>query len=354
MSQYNSSHKHISIKHNSCGYEWNIKPSNFLHGRRCPKCAGNVKHTLIQAKEKYSNLGYDLMATEYINVFILMPFICISHKDKGIQYSSLASIRQGGGCRYCRYEKMSKSRRPKQNIIIQEFKEAGLILESGFLYTTIHDNLPCVCEKHPELGIQFKSLNSIRHGKHYGCVKCGDEKRSESKRISDIEIKILVESLGMEFLSTIKEGDTRVVCVCPKHKHLGVQIKSLCHLRNGQGCKYCSMSHGERKIMQYLLTNEIPFIAQMTFEGLYGINNGKLSYDFYIDNDLLVEFQGEQHKRFIKGLHITKDEFEKQQIHDQRKREYANHHNIKLLEIWYYDFDRIDKTLSEHLKRGVA
>ena len=35
--------------------------------------------------------------------------------------------------------------------------------------------------------------------------------------------------------------------------------------------------------------------------------------------------------------------------HDKRKREYAKDHNIKLLEIWYWDYDNIEEILNKEL-----
>ena len=40
----------------------------------------------------------------------------------------------------------------------------------------------------------------------------------------------------------------------------------------------------------------------------------------------------------------------KQKEQDKRKREYAALHNIPLLEIWYYDIDKIDDILDDYLK----
>ena len=75
-----------------------------------------------------------------------------------------------------------------------------------------------------------------------------------------------------------------------------------------------------------------------------------LSYDFYLPNlNLLLELQGEQHEYFIKGLHRTQRNFERQLEHDRRKREYAKQHNIKFLEIWYYDIDNIEEILTKQL-----
>lgn len=73
-------------------------------------------------------------------------------------------------------------------------------------------------------------------------------------------------------------------------------------------------------------------------------------YDFYLlKHNLLIEYQGEQHEKYKPGLHKSINDFEKQQEHDKRKREYAKQNNIKLLEIWYWDFDNIEKILDNYL-----
>ena len=39
LSKYKNANKHILMKHNTCGHEWKITPSNFINsGIRCPKC----------------------------------------------------------------------------------------------------------------------------------------------------------------------------------------------------------------------------------------------------------------------------------------------------------------------------
>ncbi len=42
----------------------------------------------------------------------------------------------------------------------------------------------------------------------------------------------------------------------------------------------------------------------------------------------------------------------KQQEHDRRKKQYAKNHGIKLLEIWYWDFDNIENKLKKHFDIG--
>lgn len=114
-------------------------------------------------------------------------------------------------------------------------------------------------------------------------------------------------------------------------------------------CPECSFSKGENRISELLMNNKIEYISQQEYEGLVGINNGNLSYDFKV-KDILIEYQGEQHEHFVKGFHSTYADFEKQQEHDKRKREYAKEHNIKLLEIWYWDFDNVEEILKRELK----
>ena len=117
-------------------------------------------------------------------------------------------------------------------------------------------------------------------------------------------------------------------------------------------CPECSYSKGEKAISEYLIKRNIFYIPQKEFEDLTGMGGGLLSYDHYLlKYNLLVEFQGEQHERFIKGWHITIEGFKKQLEHDRRKKEYAQNNKYNFLEIWYYDFDRIEEILNNAINK---
>lgn len=125
---------------------------------------------------------------------------------------------------------------------------------------------------------------------------------------------------------------------------------ALSHISRGTWCPVCNSSKGEKKINSWLRLNNINFIPQKEFEGLIGLGGKNLSYDFYLpDYNLLIEYQGKQHERFVKGFHENKECFKKQQEHDKRKKEYAKKNNIELIEIWYWDFDNIDEILKNEL-----
>ena len=137
-------------------------------------------------------------------------------------------------------------------------------------------------------------------------------------------------------------------------------------------CPDCNFSLGEEEISFHLINNNWTkisqddyekllvgsiikyYIPQKTFKGLIGVGNGLLSYDFYLPKyNLLIEFQGKQHEKPVdfagKGKEWAEKQFEQQKEHDKRKREYAEENKIKLLEIWYKDFDNIETILEKEL-----
>lgn len=144
-----------------------------------------------------------------------------------------------------------------------------------------------------------------------------------------------------------KNANKKVWWLCLECGH---EWKSLIGNRSclNRGCPECSKSYGEKRIKKWLNTNGIIYEPQKEFDGLFGLGNGNLSYDFYLLNyNLLIEYQGQYHDGTT--VNQTKEEFEKQQEHDERKRAYAKTHNISLLEIWYWDYHNVEKILEKEL-----
>jgi len=130
-------------------------------------------------------------------------------------------------------------------------------------------------------------------------------------------------------------------------KECGYEWTTTIDNRNGGshcGCPDCSKSKGEIKINEYMKCNNISYTPQKEFDGLLGLGNGNLSYDFYLPQyNILIEYQGEYHDRVIKykneTIEFAEYRFKKQREHDKYKKEYAISKHINLLEIWYWDFD---------------
>jgi hypothetical protein len=99
------------------------------------------------------------------------------------------------------------------------------------------------------------------------------------------------------------------------------------------------------------LTNiKIGYIPEATFSNCQ--NERELPFDFYLPYHITcMEYQGEQHFFPIdfagKGKEWAKSEFKKNQIRDQIKRDFCLQNNIKLIEIPYWEFNNIEKILTE-------
>jgi predicted nucleic acid-binding Zn ribbon protein len=46
LCNYKNTNNKIKVKHNVCGYVYNVAPCSLLYGYNCPKCAGNMKKQL--------------------------------------------------------------------------------------------------------------------------------------------------------------------------------------------------------------------------------------------------------------------------------------------------------------------
>lgn len=122
----------------------------------------------------------------------------------------------------------------------------------------------------------------------------------------------------------------------------GTIITSGKSLRNGLTISCgCVKSKGEEKISKLLEENNINYSKQWCFSDLKSKNNYPLYFDFAIfdeNNKLkcLIEYQGEQHYNKPRGKWTSVQES------DIIKREYCKNNKIKLIEIPYYNYEKLN------------
>ena len=120
-------------------------------------------------------------------------------------------------------------------------------------------------------------------------------------------------------------------------------------LKRNHGCPICDESKGEKYVRIYLENNNIDFIQEYRFEDCR--YKYTLPFDFYIpDNNLIIEFDGEQHYRennYFGGNNIFKDT----QKRDKIKNKYCKDNNINLLRIPYWELDSVEDILDEEFER---
>lgn len=187
----------------------------------------------------------------------------------------------------------------------------------------------------------------LRRGKSLQCKHCAGI--IAGKNLSSIKrIKLLIQNndeVGKVYgrltvLEKVEQtlGGSIWRCKCSCGNEVNVRINNL-HSGKTQSCG-CIKSRGENIINSVLQENNIIYKREYTFDDLLGVNQGKLRFDFAIfnkENQLikLIEFQGRQH------FEETKLWNNDNKIHDEYKRKYCKEHNIELLEIPYYDINKI-------------
>ena len=100
LEKYTNAHKKILVKH-KCGYEWNVSPNKLLQGRGCPVCGGTKKKTheefVQEIKDKYVG-EYSILGKYFNN----NTKILVKHNKCGYEWKITPSnLLQGKGCPVC-------------------------------------------------------------------------------------------------------------------------------------------------------------------------------------------------------------------------------------------------------------
>lgn len=236
----------------------------------------------------------------------------------------------------------------------EQFKKEFNDLSNGEyeLLSEYHRSSEKIKIRHITCGYEFKMTpNKFLAGQR--CPNCRANKKKSKKDFEEEVCKLYGDEFTVfgEFINTYTKIDI-------KHNKCGhiINIKPSDFLSKKTYCKYCNQSALESLIEKALMELNIEYIYQKDFDDLLGIGGNKLLYDFYFQyngKEYVVEGQGEQHYRKIEFFG-GKDKFEKQQEHDKRKYEYAKSHDIRFIEIPYWEFKNIKNIISQNLALKTA
>ena len=96
----------------------------------------------------------------------------------------------------------------------------------------------------------------------------------------------------------------------------------------------CIRSVGEMIIAKLLIDNNISFIREKTFNNCLLPTGGKAKFDFFVNNQYLIEYDGEQHFHSTGGWN-TSENLNKIQLSDNYKNQWCKDNNILLIRIPY-------------------
>ena len=344
-------------------FEFDAFPQNVLRGHGCRKC-GNEKQSKKQTKshDKFIkdiikiNPNIEVIG-QYVNMDTKVQVQCLI--DGYIWNADPRKLYRGVQCAVCSNRKVIEgindinTTRPD---LVQYFKNKN---EATHYTSGSEKIIDVIC---PECGYEdtIKIENLSRFG--FSCNGCY-EKKYGRKRVpygywnkNTMQQYLNENRSGYKLLDIKTQSDDgssilKVFVKCQNEKHPPYWAYWQ-NITSGYMCFLCyiesSMSKGERAAEQVFKKYNYTYETQKRFDDCR--DKYTLPFDFYLsDYNLIIEIMGEQHEHPI-DYFGGKEAFKKCIIHDKIKRDYLKSHNIDILDIWYYEFDKMEELITNKIK----
>lgn len=357
ISTYVNSRTKISCTCKICGHKWDVLPTSLSRGYGCRICGyEKTRQALLsntdKFKEKLVLVNPNIIITsEYISSHDQIHCRCSICEYEFITYPYY--LLNGKKCPKCSAKNKKNSGKLSDDLFRERLNEYNPNVEPLEEYKGRHVKIRCRCKIHNQEW-------STAPGELYlgsGCPKCYTERIRKALSWSKDEFILHLEKVNpdIEVLGEYINIQTGIECRCKKCGYVWYPKPNNLLYGKVTGCPKCqSYSKGEDRIQEYLELKHIPYRIHKSYSDLFGIGGKRLSFDFYLPGyNLLIEYQGQQHENPTTFGNMSIEEaskqFEIQQEHDRRKRNYAQNHEIELLEIWYYDYNNINQILDDKL-----
>ena len=343
-------------------FEFDAFPQNMLRSHGCRKC-GNEKQSIKQTKS-HETFVKDLqkinpnieVVGRYVNMDTKVKVHCLI--DGYIWDADPRKLYRGIQCAVCSNRKVISGINDVSTIrpdLIQYFKNK----HEATQYTSGSEKIiDVIC---PECGYEdtIRIGNLSRFG--FSCNGCYEKKYGRKRVPSgywniDTMTEYLSENYSGYKLLDVQSADSsgylKVFIKCPNDNHdpywaywtniIGGYMCSMCYLED-------SMSRGERMAESILQKYNIYFVSQKRFDDCK--DKHTLPFDFYLpDYNLIIEIMGEQHERPVEYFG-GEESFIKRIEHDKMKRNYLKMNNINILDIWYYEFDKMEDLIIDKIQQ---
>jgi very-short-patch-repair endonuclease/uncharacterized C2H2 Zn-finger protein len=277
-------------------------------------------HILIDRLKRIDD-KYDYSLIDYKNMHKKVKVICEKHGEFEQTPINLLNVFL---CKECKKEERNNKRK------IEVLKKCNKIHLNKYDYSkveykTMNDYVIIICPIHGDFE---QTLNNHLYGKK-GCPKCSKTYKLTQKQFVERSEKKHNYFYGYSKVD-FKRVKEKVIVTCPIHGDFEITPNN--HL-NGIGCPHCSESHGEKKITNILIENNIRFIRQHKFNKCK--DKRTLPFDFYLpEQNLCIEFDGRHHFESINKWGGQKN-LEKIKKHDLIKEHFCKQNDIKLIRISY-------------------
>ena len=196
--------------------------------------------------------------------------------------------------------------------------------------------------------ICYINSHSLKTGNTKSCGCLNNEKRIErinkynEKYIRDITNQRFGKLLALEPTQSRSGSNIIWKCQCECGNITYVSNNNLLK-GTTKSCGCLKKSFGEELITKILTENNISFNTQKTFENcIFPTSKRKAKFDFYINNQYLIEYDGEQHYKITSYEWDSQEDFEERKIRDQYKNQWCKDNNIPLIRIPYWHLNELN------------
>ena len=280
--------------------------------------------------QRFGRLVVKSMLPERKNHRIIWHCVCDCGKEieiAGIQLTKTTQPTRSCGC-------LQKDR-------TRETSQGPDLSGKVFGRLTVIERMPnsslwkCLCQCGTETLVTTNHLNS-GHTQSCGCLQ-------KDVTVERCAINLSGQRFGMLTVlglnTKLSQPKNRVyTCQCDCGNICYVQGKNL-SCGHTQSCGCTRLSHGEIKIKQILQEYNIPFEMEKSFQTCISPKTKKqLRFDFYVNNQYLIEYDGKQHFQEEAGWD---EELSEIQYRDQIKNQWCEENNIPLIRIPYTKYDTL-------------
>ena len=309
---------------------WQTPKMHITRKQDCPKCA-KYKNTRLKNTEKFIEEAkathgnkYDYSQTVYTNAQDKVTIICPVHGP--FQQTANSHLR-GCGCPACGDEQTRAAKRtPLQDFIIRAQTVHG---EEKYDYsqlkefTSTHEEGVIICPIHGP----FKQILSRHLHSKCGCPQCGGTvKLTLEQFIEKAKITHPKEQYDYSKAQYVN-SHTPLCIVCNKHGEFWQTPND--HLR-GNGCPTCAHVRSKAE-------NDLATVIATFYNGQIDRNNRlvlgeRQEIDIYLPEKRIgIEYNG-------MIWHSTKFGEDKAKFRHVNKLQLANTKNIRLIQIWEYEY----------------
>lgn len=349
LSEYNKAREHVTIKHNICGHIYLVTPDAFLRGSRCPKC---TRPNYDRDTEKFKREVYNLVGNEYT---VLGEYngsnnhILLRHNKCGYEYDSSVPSSFLKGVRCPKCARNIKKTQEDFITEVYELVKDEYQVLGEYINSNTHIKMKHTVCNHEYLVSPAKFINAGRR-----CPECANKIRGEKKRKTTEEFKEAVFNLVGDEYIVLGEYEGSSIPIMLQHNTCKYRYKTTTpsSFLRGARCPKCRSSKGESAIIHFLDKYKINYKHNEPY--------GNCSYETLLKFDFLIlDYSGNSLKlicEFDGVQHFEpvdifggEEGFEKTKIRDKIKNDFCKDNEILLVRIPYWEIDNIPKILGKKL-----